>query len=98
MPQQGQVFSRDGTIWSKEPPCKTGRQGKRNILITKPGTKRFILARVNDKKDVFQELWRHPNFENVMHFTLAEARREGDKAFSLPKNEFTAFFWPVHTS
>ena len=95
--QQSQVFSRDGTIWNKEPPCTTGRQGKRNILSTKPGTKRFILARVNDETDVFPELWGHQNFENVMHFTLAEVRREGDKAFSLSKDEFTAFFWPVHT-
>ena len=92
MPQQSQVFSRYGTIWNKEPPCTTGRQGKRNILSTKPGTKRFILARVNDEKDVFQELWGHQNFENVMHFTLAEARREGDEAFFLSKDEFTAFF------
>ena len=73
MPQQSHVFSRYGTIWNKEPPCTTERQGKRNILSTKPGTKRFILARVNDKKDVFQELYGHQNFENVMHFTLAEA-------------------------
>ena len=92
MPQQSQVFSRYGTIWNKEPPCTTGRQGKRNILSTKPGTKRFILARVNDEKNVFQELWEHQNFENVMHFTLAEARREEEKAFSLSKDEFTAFF------
>ena len=92
MPQQSQVFSRYGTIRNKEPPCTTGRQRKRNILSTKPGTKRFILARVNDEKDVFQELWGHQNFENVMHFTLAEARREGDEAFSLSKDEFTAFF------
>ena len=27
-----------------------------------------------------------------MHFTLAEARREGDEAFFLSKDEFTAFF------
>ena len=27
-----------------------------------------------------------------MHFTLAEARREEDEAFSLSKDEFTAFF------
>ena len=27
-----------------------------------------------------------------MHFTLAEARREGFEAFSLSKDEFTAFF------
>ena len=92
MPQQSQVFSRYRTIWNKEPPCTTGRQGKRNILSTKPGTNRFILARVNDEKDVFQELWGHQNFENVMHFTLAKARREGDEAFSLCKGEFTAFF------
>ena len=90
--QQSQVFSGGGTIWNKEPLCATGRQGKRNILSTKPGTKRFILARVNDEIDVFQELWGHQNSENVMHFTLAEARREGDKAFSLSKDEFTAFF------
>ena len=82
MPQQCQVFSRYGTIWNKEPPCTTGRQGKRNILSTKPGTKRCILARVNDEKDVFQELWGHQNFENVMRFTLAEARREGDVKLS----------------
>ena len=92
VPQQSQVFSRDGTIWNKEPPCTTGRQGKRNILSAKPGTKRFILACVNDEKDKFQELWGHQNFENVMHFTLAETRREGDEAFSLSKDEFTAFF------
>ena len=73
VPQQSQVFSRDGTIWNKEPPCSTGRQGKRSILSTKPGTKRFILAQAKDEKDVCQELWGHQNLENVMHFTLAEA-------------------------
>jgi len=92
VPQQSQVSSRDGTIWNKEPPSTIGRQGKRNIISTKPGTKRFILARVNDEKDVFQELWGHQNFENVMHFTLAEAQRQEDEAFSLSKNELTAFF------
>ena len=51
-----------------------------------------MLARVNDEKDVFQELWEHQNFENVTHFTLAEARREKDEAFFLSKDEFTAFF------
>ena len=59
VPQQSQVFSRDGTIWNKEPSSAIGRQGKRNIISTKPGTKRFILARVNDEKDMFQELWKH---------------------------------------
>ena len=92
VPQQSQVFSRDGTIWNKKPPCTTGRQGKRNILNTKSSTKRFILTRVNDEKDVFQELWENQNFENVMHCTLAEALREGDEAFSLSQDEFTAFF------
>ena len=92
MPQQSQVFSRYGTIWNKEPPCTTGCQGKRNILSTKPGTKQFILACINDEKDVFQELWGHQNFENVMHFTLTEAQREGDEAFFLSKDEFTTFF------
>ena len=47
---------------------------------------------MNDEKDVFQELWGHQNFKNVMHFTLAEARRKGDEAFFLSKDEFTAFF------
>ena len=92
MPQHSQAFSRYGTIWNKEPPCTTERQGKRNILSTKPGTKRFILARVNDEKDVFQKLWGHQNFENVMHFTLAEVRREEDEAFFLSKDKFAAFF------
>ena len=41
---------------------------------------------------MFQELWGHQNFENVMHFTLAEALRDGGEAFSLSKDEFTAFF------
>ena len=41
---------------------------------------------------MFQELWGHQNFENVMHFTLAEARRKEDEAFPLSKDEFTAFF------
>ena len=65
---------------------------KKNILSTKPGTKQFILAHVNDEKEVFQELWGHQNFENVMHFTLAEVQRERDEAFSLSKDEFTTFF------
>ena len=66
--------------------------GKKKYSQYETGTKRFILARVNNEKDVFQELWGHQNFENVMHFTLAEARTEGDEAFSLSKDEFTAFF------
>ena len=92
MPQQSKVFSGDGTIFNTEPPCATGRQGKRNILRTKRGTKRFILTRVNDEKDVFQELWGRQNLENVMHFSFAEARKEGDEALSLSKDKFTAFF------
>ena len=78
-------------MWNKEPPCTTGRQGKRNILSTKPGTKRFILARVNDEKDMFQELWGHQNFENVMHFTVAEARKEEDEAFFCPRTSLPHF-------
>ena len=46
----------------------------------------------NDKKDIFQELWEHQNFENVMNFTLAETQQQEDKAFSLSKDELNAFF------
>ena len=98
--QHSQIFSRDGTIWNKEPPCTPALQSKRYILSTKPGTKRFTLACVNDENDVFQELWKHQNLKNVMHFTLAKARRGGDKAFSLSKDFFVqvyGIFWPVHT-
>ena len=62
-----------------------------NVTSRKPGTKRFILAPVNDEKDVFQELWGHQIFENIMHFILAEAQRQGDEGFSLSKDELTAF-------
>ena len=51
-----------------------------------------MLARVNDGIDVFQELWGHQNFENIMHNALAEKRRQGDGQFSLSKHELTAFF------
>ena len=82
VPQQSYVFSREGKIWNREPPCTTGRQGKRNVISMKPGTELFILARVNDEKDVFQELWGHQILENIMHFILAKARRQGDGKFS----------------
>ena len=71
-------------------PSTIGCQGKRNI-ITKPGAKQFILTLGNDEKYVFQELWGHKNFENVMHFTLVEAQLQGDEEFSLSKDELTAF-------
>ena len=78
-------------------PSATGHQERRNIISTKPGTMRFILACVNDKKDVFQELWGHQNFNNIMNFTLAEAQRQEDEAFSLSKKQVKCIFWSVHT-
>ena len=44
VPQQSQAFSRDGKIWNREPPCTTGRQGKRNVISTKPDTSRSDLC------------------------------------------------------
>ena len=91
MAQKSQICSRDGTMWDKEPPNITGRRGRRNIISTKPGTKRFILARVNNEIDVFQELWGQKNIQNILKFTLSEAQRQGDVAFSLSKDELYAF-------
>ena len=41
---------------------------------------------------MFQELWGRQNLETVMHFSFAEARKEGDEALSLFKDKFTTFF------
>ena len=91
-PNREKIVSRDGTIWAPEFPTQNGRASKRNIIKTRPGTKQFILARVDNAKDVFQELWGHRNIEHIMEFTIAEARRQGDSEFSLRKEELDAFF------
>ena len=64
---------------------------EKNILSTKPGTKRFILARVNDEKDVFQELWGHQNFENVMHLLLLKREGKEMKHFFCPRTSLPHF-------
>ena len=91
-PNREQMVSRDGTIWVPEFPPQNGRTSKRNIIQTRPDTKQFFLARVDNAKDVFQELWGHRNIDHIMKFTIAEARRQGDSNFSLRNKELEAFF------
>ena len=50
------ILSRDGTVWENRPPNADGRTSWRNIIRTRPGTKQFILARVDTVLDVFKEL------------------------------------------
>ena len=39
---------------------------------------------------MFQKLWGHQKFENVMDFTLAEAQRQEHEAFLLSKDGLNA--------
>ena len=66
---------------SQKIPSITGQQERRNITRRKPGTKRFVLARV--MIDVFSYLWGYQNFQTVITFTLAGVKRQGDEAFLL---------------
>ena len=43
VPQQRQVVSRDDTIWNKEPPCTTGRQGKKIFTLRNQGLSNLCL-------------------------------------------------------
>ena len=89
---RGQTISRDGAIWVPEFPRQNGRASKRNIIKTRPGTKQFILARVDNSKDMFQELLDHKNVDYILEFTITKARRQGDSKFSFRKKELKAFF------
>ena len=60
------ILSRDGTVWENRPPNADGRTSRRNIIRTRPGTKQFLLSRVDTILDVFKELWGHQNFENIL--------------------------------
>ncbi|CAK8681857.1 unnamed protein product [Clavelina lepadiformis] len=55
------------------------------------GTKPFFLARVDNAKDVFQELWGQKNIDHIMEYTIAEARRQRDSKFSSRNEELQAF-------
>ena len=93
LPDREQITNRDGTIWISKFPPQYGRANKRNIIKTRPGTKQFILAHVDNAKDVFQEFLGHKNVDHILKFTIAEARRQEDSEFSLSKK--TCLFWPV---
>ena len=86
------ILSRDGTVWENRPPNADGRTSRRNIIRTRPGTKQFILSRVDTVLDVFKELWDHQNFESILRFTMAEALMQGNTKFSISKLELEAFF------
>ncbi|CAK8696631.1 unnamed protein product [Clavelina lepadiformis] len=55
LPNREKIVSRDGTIWAPEFPPQNGRASKRNIIKTRSDTKQFVLARVDNAKNVFQE-------------------------------------------
>jgi len=86
------ILSRDGTVWENRPLNPDGRTSRRNIIRTRPGTKQFILSRVDTALDVFKELWGHQNFECILRYTKAEAFRQGSHEFSITKQELDAFF------
>ena len=56
-------LSRDGTVWENRLPNADGGTSRCNIIRTRPGTKQFILARVDTVLNVFKELWGHQNLE-----------------------------------
>ena len=86
------TLSKGGTVWENLPPNADGRISRRNIVLTRPRTKQFILAIVDTVLDVFKELWGHQNLEYVLRFTKAEALRQEITDFSISKQELNAFF------
>ena len=86
------MTSRDGTQWtcsSKKP--KNSRVPPKNILRHRGGPKQFILTKVNDEMDIFHELFGPSTLESILKNTLAEAKRQGFKDFTLTLDELTAF-------
>ena len=86
------ILSRDGTVWENRPPNADGRTSRRNIIRTRPGTKQFIVSRVDAVLNVFKELWDHQNFESILRFTKTEALMLGNTKFFVFKLELEAFF------
>ena len=86
------ILSRDGTVRENRLPNADGKTCRRNIIRTRPGTKQFILARVDTVLNVFKELRGHQNLECILRFTKAEALRQGNTNFSNSKQELDAFF------
>ena len=86
------IMSRDGTVWENRPPNADGRKSRRNIIRTRPGTKQFILSRVDTVLDVFKDLCGHQNFESILRFTKAEALMQENTKFSISKLELEAYF------
>ena len=86
------ISSRGGTVWENRPPNSDGRTTRRNITRTRPGTKQFILARVDTALDVFKELWVLQNFERILRCTKAETLKQESNKFSITKQELDAFF------
>ena len=65
---------------------------RRNIIQTRPETKKFTLAQEDMALDIFKELWDHENFEFILEYTKAEAIRQGNHEFYINKPELHAFF------
>ena len=92
------ILSRDGTVWENRPPSSDKKTSRSNTIGTRPGTKQFILARVDTALDVFKELWVHQNFEWILRYTKAEGLRKGNNEFFITKQKLDAFlgsasFW-----
>ena len=84
--------SRDGTKWQRgETASPVGRIPRRNIVKTPGGTKRFLLARVDNPIDVFCELFDLDSLEKNCERTIEEARRQNDENFFISVDEFKAF-------
>ena len=70
---RGQLICRDHAIWLHCFWLQNGRASKTNIISTRPGTKQFISAHVEDVKGVFHDMWVHKTvtiFRNLLSLML----------------------------
>ncbi len=94
LPQQleqlGTLLGRDGTVWTtvNNP---VGRLPAHNLLRGAGGPTAFIISRVETEEDVFLELFDRKNLEDIVKFTVAEAKRQKDETFHFDVETLKAF-------
>jgi hypothetical protein len=80
----------DATTWCLNS-NSTGRMQQQNVLKRSGGPTSFILSRISSEEDVFLEIFDFKNLENIVMFTLEEARRQNDTDFRFDIINLKAF-------
>jgi hypothetical protein len=62
-----------------------------NVMRRSGGVTSFIINRANNEDEVFLELFDRKNLEDIVKFTLQEAKRQKDDRFAFDVDTLKAF-------